>query len=144
MRHGAATPAMLKERHYGSGHDWAKNQERWAPYAERGWTGEVQLEAMDAEGIDVAAIFPSRGLFALAVPDLDPGLAAAIARAYNNWLYDFCQADPRRLIGAGMIFPLRNRGRSFRDAPVCQGARIPRGFPQTKRGQQPQLVRSIL
>ena len=99
------TPAMLKERHYGSGHDWAKNQERWAPYAERGWTGEVQLEAMDAEGIDVAAIFPSRGLFALAVPDLDPGLAAAIARAYNNWLYDFCQADPRRLIGAGMISP---------------------------------------
>jgi predicted TIM-barrel fold metal-dependent hydrolase len=31
--------------------------------------------------------------------------AAAIARAYNNWLYDFCAVNPQRLIGAGMISP---------------------------------------
>ena len=50
-------------------------------------------------------IYPSRGLFALTVPDLDPRLAAAIARAYNNWLYDFCAPDRQRLVGAGMISP---------------------------------------
>jgi len=65
----------------------------------------VQLGAMDEEGIDVAVIYPSRGLFALTIPDMDPRLAAAVARGYNNWLYDFCQADHTRLIGAGMISP---------------------------------------
>jgi len=60
---------------------------------------------MDEEGIDVAVISPSWGLFALAVPDLDPRLAAAMARAYNNWLYDFCAPDRQRWLGAGMILP---------------------------------------
>jgi predicted TIM-barrel fold metal-dependent hydrolase len=34
---------------------------------------------------------------------MEPRFAAAIARAYNDWLYDFCQADSARLFGAGMI-----------------------------------------
>ena len=88
-----------------SGRDFARNQVRFKPYEEQGWTGEVQLGAMDEEGIDVAVIYPSRGLFALAIPDIDPRLAAAVARAYNDWLYDFCQADPNRILGAGMISP---------------------------------------
>src|SRR5215467_1206573 len=36
---------------------------------------------------------------------MEPKLAAAIARAYNNWLYDFCAVNPQRLIGAAMISP---------------------------------------
>src|SRR6266850_1417832 len=36
------------------GRNYALNQERWRPYAERGWTSKVQLEAMDLEGIAVA------------------------------------------------------------------------------------------
>jgi hypothetical protein len=66
------------------GHDHARNQERWRPFQERGWTSKVQLEAMDTEGIDVAVIYPSRGLFALTIPDIEPRLAAAVARAYND------------------------------------------------------------
>ena len=88
-----------------SGHEFPKNHARFKPYEERGWTAEVQLGAMEEEGIDVAIIYPSRGLFALAIPDLDPRLAAAVARAYNDWLYEFCQVDPGRLIGAGMLSP---------------------------------------
>ena len=38
----------------------------------RGWGSSAQLKGMDAEGIDVAVIYPSRGLFALTVPDLEP------------------------------------------------------------------------
>src|SRR4029434_7290579 len=87
------------------GRNYALNQQRWRPYAERGWTSKVQLEAMDIEGIDVAVVYPSRGLFALTVPDMDPRLGAAMARAYNDWLYEFCQENPERLIGAGMISP---------------------------------------
>ena len=50
------------------GRNYALNQERWRPFEERGWTSKVQLEAMDIEGIDVAVVYPSRGLFALTIP----------------------------------------------------------------------------
>jgi predicted TIM-barrel fold metal-dependent hydrolase len=33
----------------------------------------------------------------------DARFRAAVARAYNDWLYDLCQADPTRMFGAGMI-----------------------------------------
>src|SRR5438093_1542281 len=95
----------VRDQQRGRGQSFAQNQIRFKPYEERGWTGEVQLGAMDEEGIDVAVIYPSRGLFALTIPAMDPRLAAAVARGYNNWLYDFCQADHTRLIGAGMISP---------------------------------------
>src|SRR5256884_9630844 len=54
------------------GRNYALNQERWKPYAERGWTSKGQLEAMDIEGIDVAGGYPSRGIFALTIPGIDP------------------------------------------------------------------------
>ena len=73
--------------------------------AARGWTSEVQLEAMDIEGIDIAVLYPTRGLRALVDDRMDPEFAAAMARAYNDWMYDFCARDPKRLVGAGMISP---------------------------------------
>lgn len=85
------------------GQNYEKNQSIYRDHSERGWTGEVQLEAMDTEGIDVAVLFPTRGLGVLTYPDHSREFAAALARAYNDWLHDFCQADPERLLGAGMI-----------------------------------------
>ena len=90
------------------GHNYERNQALYRDDAARGWSGEVQLEAMDVEGIDVAVMFPSRGLNVLVGPDggarvPDPRFAAAIARAYNDWLHEFCQADPSRMLGAGML-----------------------------------------
>ena len=87
------------------GHNFERNQIVYRADAARGWTPEVQLDAMDIEGIDVAVLYPTRGLRALVVPDMDADFAAAIARAYNNWLCDFCKKQPQRLIGAGMISP---------------------------------------
>lgn len=86
-----------------SGHNYEKNQVLYRDHAERGWTPECQLEAMDREGLDVAVLFPTRGLSILTRPNMDPRFAAAIARAYNDWLHDFCQAAPDRLLGAGMV-----------------------------------------
>jgi predicted TIM-barrel fold metal-dependent hydrolase len=85
------------------GRNYNKNQELFRDHSSRGWTAEVQLEAMDIEGIDVAVLFPTRGLSVLTHPDRDSRFAAALARAYNDWLHDFCQADPNRLLAAGMI-----------------------------------------
>jgi len=82
-----------------------RDRERFRTFHERGWSPEVQLEAMDAEGIDVGVVYPTRGLYAQAIDGTEPKFAAAVARAYNDWLYDFCAIDPARLLGAGMISP---------------------------------------
>ena len=87
------------------GQNFNRNQGTYRDHSERGWTAEVQLEAMDIEGIDVAVLFPTRGLNVLSEPHMEPNFAAALARAYNNWLYDFCERDPNRLLGAGMLSP---------------------------------------
>lgn len=87
------------------GKTWARDHRRYQSHHERHWTSAVQLEAMDEEGIDVATLYPTRGLHTLARYDLEPRFAAALARAYNNWLYDFCQLDPNRLVGIAMISP---------------------------------------
>ncbi len=85
------------------GHNYERNQKLYRDHARRGWGPDVQLEAMNVEGIDVALLFPSRGLNGLTHPDRDPRFAAAIARAYNDWMFDFCKTDTTRLLGAGMI-----------------------------------------
>ena len=69
----------------------------------RGFDGVSQLEAMEREGLDLAVMYPSIGLGVLMRDDLDPALGAAVARAYNNWLHDFCRTDPKRMKGAAMI-----------------------------------------
>ena len=89
------------------GRNYQRNQALYREDSARGWSPEVQLEAMNREGLDAAVMFPSRGLNVLVAPDggprMDAPFAAAIARAYNDWLYDFCQTDPRRMFGAGMV-----------------------------------------
>ncbi len=111
LRAGPVRP--LKERK-GSGIGWREDQDQAYASAEaRGWDATAQLEAMDREGVDLAVLFPSRGLFVLGLdssesigPDgLEPEFAAAIAGAYNDWLHDFCAHSPERLYGAAMLAP---------------------------------------
>src|SRR5262249_50004529 len=80
---------------------------------EHKYDGVSQLYAMDKEGIDIALLYPSRGLFVLGYEHsevkgdegLDPAFAAAIARAYNDWLYDFAAPDRKRLVPVAMVAP---------------------------------------
>lgn len=62
-----------------------------------GYDPESHLRAMDIEGIDVAILYGTRGRQVLMHDDLEPELAAALARAHNNWTHDYCAADPARL-----------------------------------------------
>lgn len=77
--------------------------EQYCGFDRRGWGPDVQLEAMDAEGIDRAVIFPTAGLTVNGREYDDDAFAAALARAYNDWLADFCSRDGDRLFGAAMI-----------------------------------------
>src|SRR5262245_20807204 len=51
-----------------------------------GFDPHERMKDMDLDGIDAAFLYPSIGLFSGAVKD--PGLAAAMCRAYNRWLAD--------------------------------------------------------
>src|SRR5581483_8177823 len=66
--------------------------------------GVVEADTMaykDADGIDAAFLYPSLGLFSGAIHD--PPLAAAVCRAYNRWLADYCKPYPDRLFGVAML-----------------------------------------
>ena len=83
--------------------------------AERGYDNVAQLQAMDMEGVDVAAMFPTEGLYFLARDEIDLDLELAICQTYNNWLFDFCKADQARLKGVAMV-PLHDVGRAIQEA----------------------------
>ena len=55
---------------------------------------KVQLADMNIDGIDIQVIFPSH--LSLSV-EKESDLAIEFARAYNDWLAEFCATDPRRL-----------------------------------------------
>ncbi|MBI2154884.1 MAG: amidohydrolase [Candidatus Rokubacteria bacterium] len=69
----------------------------------RGYDTTSHLLAMDIEGIDVAILYGTRGRQVLMHDDLDPELAAALARAHNNWTHGYCAADPARLKFAAQV-----------------------------------------
>jgi uncharacterized protein len=63
---------------------------------------QARLVDMDSEEIDVAVLFG--GGLAGSIPALeDAGLAAALARARNTWLAEYCSANPARLKGVAVL-----------------------------------------
>ncbi len=66
------------------------------------WEPRARLADMDTEGIDVAVLFGG-------VVGLSTGIAEneeyalAYARGYNDWLADYCNADPARLKGVAIV-----------------------------------------
>ena len=75
----------------------------------RGYDAESHLAAMDIEGIDVGILYGTRGRQVLMHDDLDPQLAAALARAHNDWTRDYCAINPERLKFAAQL--------AFHDVP---------------------------
>jgi uncharacterized protein len=67
---------------------------------------QARLADLDAMGVDQALLYPTwfaEGFFLVR----DPDVAYALARAYNDWIADFCKAGPERLFAAA-ILPLQN------------------------------------
>lgn len=76
---------------------------------------ESMLKAMDIEGVDVSIVFRTLASHFIAVDGLDPGLSAALCRAFNNWLGEFCAADPNRLRPTALL-PLQDMQLSIEEA----------------------------
>jgi predicted TIM-barrel fold metal-dependent hydrolase len=66
----------------------------------------ARLADMDAMGVDQTLLYPTwfaEGFHLVK----DPDVAYALARAYNDWIADFCAAAPKRLFATAMV-PLQN------------------------------------
>lgn len=68
-----------------------------------GFNSESHVRAMQQMGVDIAFIYPTYGLWLLAVDAMAPQLAGGFTRAYNNWLRDFCSYNPQQLRAVGAI-----------------------------------------
>ncbi|HEV2336384.1 MAG TPA: amidohydrolase family protein [Stellaceae bacterium] len=60
---------------------------------------ELRLADMDRDGVEAQIIFGP--IFQISTDD--PVLRVACYRVYNDWLMEFCEAAPDRLIGAPML-----------------------------------------
>src|SRR5205823_3746950 len=67
---------------------------------------QSRLKDMDGMGVDQALLYPTWFAEGFHLVD-DPDVAYALARAYNDWIADFCSAAPQRLYAAAMV-PLQN------------------------------------
>jgi predicted TIM-barrel fold metal-dependent hydrolase len=83
---------------------WSHRMNR--PGAERlthGTQPKDALEAMDVEGIDIGVLFRTWASHAINVDGLEPAFGAAMSRAWNRWITDFCHESPGRLKGSALI-----------------------------------------
>jgi uncharacterized protein len=74
-----------------------------AVYGINGFDSESHVKAMKKMGVDISFLYPSLGLWLLAIDTMEPQLAGALTRAYNNWLRDYCSYDAEILRGVGAI-----------------------------------------
>jgi predicted TIM-barrel fold metal-dependent hydrolase len=108
---------LIEGRPYPAIYDAARYQRRYALLTEqkarvpehmalaaRGFDARATLEGMDIEGVDHAVMYRSvAGMLPIGVDGLAPDFAFALARAFNDWLHDFCRSDPQRLQGVAVI-----------------------------------------
>ncbi len=90
-------------RYEDPGQDGHGDDPRDMPEVLRGEDPRDMLKAMEVEGIDVSIVFRTHCSHIIGVDDLDPELSAAVCRAYNNWLADFCRTDAARLRPAAVL-----------------------------------------
>ncbi|MBM3340878.1 MAG: amidohydrolase [Betaproteobacteria bacterium] len=139
---GLAIPAFAKQQEAAASSRELRRRSRarhphFAVARAQGFDAPSTLTAMDIEGIDVAVMYGTRGRQILCHDDLSPDYAAALARAYNNWAYDYCKTDPQRLKFAAQI-AMHNIPAAVEEARRCVkelGAVAVIGTPNPVNGQ---------
>lgn len=64
---------------------------------------DSQIASMTESGIDKAYLFPTYAPFIVANENVPAEVSVAFAKAYNAWLKDYCEYDPSRFYGVGLI-----------------------------------------
>jgi predicted TIM-barrel fold metal-dependent hydrolase len=66
-----------------------------------GYIPEEHVKDMALDGIDSSIVYPSTGLLLYSIPDTD--LLTHIFKVYNDWVAEFCSANPKVLKGIAMV-----------------------------------------
>jgi predicted TIM-barrel fold metal-dependent hydrolase len=89
---------------------------RWHDVPESAYDPAERIREIDREGIEAELLYTSFGLGMFALPDLDYRFACA--RAFNDWLGEFCAPAPKRLFGIAMI-PTDDVARAVKELERC-------------------------
>lgn len=87
-RVGSVGVPLDKEMHYADGR-------------KGGFDPHARIKDMDLDGIDAACLYPTLGLLSGAIEE--PDFAAAVCRAYNRWIAEYCAPYPDRLFPVAML-----------------------------------------
>ncbi|HLB90020.1 MAG TPA: amidohydrolase family protein, partial [Terriglobales bacterium] len=81
----------------------APSERLYKPVRERRYDAPSTLQAMDAEGIDIAVVYRTFAHMVVSIDDLQPAYATAYCAAFNDWLADYCRANPQRLKPSAIV-----------------------------------------
>jgi predicted TIM-barrel fold metal-dependent hydrolase len=73
----------------------------WTDVRKGAYDPQAMLAENEEDGVWGSCLQPSQGLFWYRIPDSE--LLTEICRAYNDWIAEFCKADPERLKGIAML-----------------------------------------
>ncbi len=73
----------------------------WEDVRKGAYTPDAMLRENEDDGVWGSVLQPSQGLFWYRLPD--SALLSEICRCYNDWIADFCKANPARLKGIAML-----------------------------------------
>jgi predicted TIM-barrel fold metal-dependent hydrolase len=73
----------------------------WEDVRKGAYDPRAMLAENEEDGVWGSCLQPSQGLFWYRIPDSE--LLTEICRAYNDWIAEFCKADPERLKGIAML-----------------------------------------
>jgi predicted TIM-barrel fold metal-dependent hydrolase len=81
--------------------------------------GSERVKEMATDGVSAEVLYPTHGLRVLSLDE--PDLEEACVRVYNDWLIDYCQAAPDRLIGLAML-SMYNAEHAVQEMERCRKA----------------------
>ncbi len=73
----------------------------WEDVRKAAYDPDAFIQENEMDGVWGACLQPSQGLFWYRIPDSE--LLSAICAAYNDWIAEFCQSNPRRLKAIGTV-----------------------------------------
>ena len=110
--------------------------DRFGDIAEAGFDPPAMLRGLDAQGIAIAALFPSFSLHVPYTEHLAPDLSLALARAYNRWITGYVADGGTRLLAVA-VAPLHDPAGIEREVrrAVSDGAQGVMVRPNPVRGR---------
>ena len=104
-------PAALKDKIPKFG---PRRSRTWKP---GGYDPKARLEEMAVDGVTVEVLYPTLGLHLYALEDAEA--QEACFRIANEWLIDYCQVAPQRLVGIPLI-SLYNLDHGIKELERCK------------------------